>query len=556
MSINLRIFLKKLAYILGVAGLTSILNAQTLFANDQIQIQKGKRPNIILIMADDMGFSDIGCYGGEIDTPSLDNLAANGIRFTQFYNTARCCPTRASLMTGLHPHQTGIGYMTNPPYSSAYDNGTEYPNYRGFLNRNCVTIAEVVKEAGYATMMTGKWHLGYNDQDRWPLQRGFEKYYGVIPGASNFFYPTHPRGITYGNEPITMPESTTDRRFYVTDAYTDYAIKFIQEEKADQGRPFFLYLAYTAPHWPLHAHQEEVAKYRGKYMMGWDQLRQQRYERQIKMGLIDSGWPLSPRAATAWDSLTAAKQDEMDYRMANYAAMIDRMDQNIGKLVDSLKAAGEFDNTLIMFLSDNGGCAEGGEFGGDTSPYDIDTWEHTYGAGPSYGTVWANASNTPFRKFKHYTHEGGMSTPFIAHWPAGIKHKGRFYREAATLIDVMPTVVDLTGARYPTEYHGGNSITPTTGVSLKSAFVNKSLNRSGPLCFEHENNAAIIDGDWKLVGTGVSPDPTNPSKWELYNIKDDRTELNDLKDTYPQKVNELAAKWEEWAEEAMVYPKP
>lgn len=515
-----------------------------------------KCPNIILIMADDMGFSDLGCYGSEIETPHLDQLAADGIRFTQFYNTARCCPTRASLMTGLHPHETGIGHMTNPPNSSQDDAGPDYPNYRGYLNRNCVTIAEAVKGAGYATLMTGKWHLGINDKSRWPLQRGFEKYYGIIPGACNFFYPEHPRGITFGNEPIEKPESTTNRRFYTTDAFTDYAIRFIKEEKAGANRPFFLYLAYNCPHWPLHAHQEEVNKYRGKYMMGWDKLRQQRLKKQIDIGLIDPAWKLSERDGPAWDALGAEKQKEMDLRMANYVAMIDRMDQNIGKLVETLKNMGQFDNTVILFLSDNGGCAEGGELGGGTNPFNLEKWEHTYGSGPSYGRVWANASNTPFRKYKHFTHEGGISTPFIAHWPAGITNTGRWYREKATLIDVMPTVLELSGAEYPKQYHG-NDIIPLTGISLKPAFTGQSLNRQEPLYFEHENNAAIFSGDWKLVGTRVSiPNGPDEEKWELYNLKQDRTELHDVSSDYPDKVKELSEQWKAWAKKAGVYPKP
>ncbi len=522
----------------------------TLFA------QTANRPNIILIMADDMGFSDIGCYGGEIDTPNLNKLAEEGIRFSQFYNTARCCPTRASLMTGLHPHETGIGHMTNPPDSKQHDAGPEFPNYRGFLNRHCVTIAEAVKEAGYATLMTGKWHLGINDQNRWPLQRGFEKYYGIIPGACNFFYPEHPRGITLGNVQLTTPSSTTDRRYYTTDAFTDYAIQFINEERRDQNRPFFLYLAYNCPHWPLHAHQEEIAKYRGKYMMGWDKLREQRLQKQKDIGLLPPDCPLSERAGRAWDELTPQKQKDMALRMAYYAAAVDRMDQNIGKLVTALKTNGIYENTLIMFLSDNGGCAEGGELGGNSDPFDLENWEHTYGAGPSYGLVWANASNTPFRKFKHYTHEGGISTPFIAHWPAGIKQTGQWFREPATLIDIMPTVLELSQAAYPKTYLG-NDIIPITGVSLKPAFQSRSLNRPGPLYFEHENNAAIIAGDWKLVGTAISvPKGLKENKWELYNLSQDRVELNDLAATHPEKVKELSTLWKAWAQKAHVYPKP
>ncbi len=545
---NRRMFLQQAGWAVASFSLMSSLNA----APDG----KSKRPNIVLIMADDMGFSDIGCYGGEIETPHLDQLAAHGVRFTHFYNTARCCPTRASLMTGLHPHETGIGHMTNSPKNKEFDFGPEFPGYRGFLNRHCMTIAEVLKEAGYATLMTGKWHLGINDRSRWPLQRGFEKFYGLLPGASNFFYPEHPRGITLGNTPIDNPPSTTDRRFYTTDAFTDYAIRFIQEEKQGQDRPFFLYLAYTCPHWPLHAHQQEVNKYRGKYGMGWDQLRQQRLKRQIEMGLIDPKWKLSENGGRDWDTLSEQKKKEMDLRMAYYAAMIDRMDQNIGKLVQTLKQTGHYDNTLIMFLSDNGGCAEGGILGGSADPFNVEQWERTYGSGPSYGRVWANASNTPFRKYKHFTHEGGIATPFIAHWPNGISDPNRWFRESATLIDIMPTVLDLTGATYPERYND-HPLVPLTGVSLKPAFLGQSLRRSAPLFFEHENNAAMILGDWKLVGTRVSvPDGPDDAKWELYNLREDRTEMNNLAEKYPQIVRDMSEQWKKWAQKANVYPKP
>lgn len=514
------------------------------------------KPNIIIILADDMGYSDIGCYGGEIETPNLDRLAQEGIRFTRFYNSARCCPTRASLMTGLHPHETGIGWMTNPPDTSRMDHGEDFPNYRGFLNKQCVTIAEVLKPAGYATLMTGKWHLGLATRDLWPLQRGFEKYYGCLSGATNFFYPEHPRGITFGNAPVENPESTTDRRFYTTDAFTDYAIRFIKEEQSGRDRPFFLYLAYTSPHWPLHAHQEEVRKYVGKYMMGWDELRKQRLERQVGMGLIDKSWQLSERADVAWDSLKPQKQKDMDLRMAYYAAMVDRMDQNIGKLVDHLRATGELDNTLILFLSDNGACQEGGTLGGKSDPFDVETWEKTYGSAPSYGLVWANASNTPFRKFKHFTHEGGLATPLIVHWPEKISNAGGFYREPAYLVDLMPTIIDVSGAPYPGTFNG-NTIKPLSGVSLQPSFTGKSLSRKEPLFFEHEDNAAIMWEDWKLVGSSVSvPGGPDASKWELYDLKKDRTETNDLANQMPELKQKLASQWLEWANRVSVYPKP
>ena len=511
-----------------------------------------ERPDIILIMVDDMGFSDLGYMGGEIETPNLDALAHGGVRFSQFYNSGRCCPTRATLMTGLHPHQTGIGHMTNPPLKNNHDSGVH--GYRGFLNRECVTVAEVLKEAGYATLMTGKWHLGYNDKDCWPLQRGFERYYGCISGATRFFHPEHPRGMTLGNENIESPESTTNEAFYTTDAFTDHAIRFLQEERKGEDRPAFLYLAYTAPHWPLQAFEDDIAKYRGKYREGWDKLRKQRYQRQIDSGLIEDKWPLSPRSPGIpdWETLDEKKRDEMDLKMAVYAAMIDRVDQNIGKLVGHLKESGTYDDTLILFLSDNGGCQEGGMLGRGEF-YDVE--KRNLEGSNSYGEAWANASNTPFRLYKHFVHEGGAATPFFMHWPAKIEKQDGWFSEPAQLIDIMPTVLDVAGAKYPEKAHG-NDIPELDGVSLRPAFGSKSLEREGAIFLEHEDNASVREGDWKLVGKGVSPHTgVDPKKWELYNIAEDRSETNDLADKMPDKVEELAGRWDEWAKRVGVYPK-
>lgn len=513
-------------------------------------------PNVIVILADDMGFSDIAPYGGEIETPHLDRLAEGGMKFSRFYNSGRCCPTRASLMTGLHPHQTGIGWMTNSPGAAKMDHGPEFPSYRGYLNRNCATLAEVLKDNGYATLMAGKWHLGMAEESRWPLQRGFEKFYGSLAGATNFFYPEGLRGITMGNEPIEKPESTTERRFYTTDAFTDNAIRFIDEEKQGKDRPYFLYLAYTSPHWPLHAHQEEVQKYVGKYMMGWDELRASRLERQKEIGLIDDDVELSGRSFKAWDELSLEKQKEMDLRMAFYAAMVDRMDQNIGKLLARLKDNGDYENTLIMFLSDNGACQEGGKLGGKNDPNNLEEWEAAYGAGPSYGEVWANASNTPFRKFKHYTHEGGLSTPFIAHWPKKIKPQTDWYRDSAYLVDLAPTIFEVAQADYPREF-AGNRIPELNGVSLTDAFEGKSIEREAPLFFEHEDNAALISGKWKLVGSSVSiPGGPDATKWELYDRDADRAESHDLAASKPELLKTLSKQWLEMANSFGVYPKP
>ncbi|MCB1225556.1 MAG: sulfatase-like hydrolase/transferase [Verrucomicrobiales bacterium] len=515
-------------------------------------LSAAERPNVILILADDLGFSDLGFQGGEIHTPHLDALAAGGVRFSQFYNSGRCCPTRATLVTGLHPHQTGIGHMTIP--SGGKEKPGVPPAYQGHLNEQCVTLAQVMQRAGYATMMTGKWHLGPLDQKDWPLQRGFEKYYGCIDGALRYFHPHGTRIITSGNDPVENPASTTEDAFYTTDAFTDHAIGFLQEEAAGQDRPTFLYLAFNAPHWPLQAFEEDIAKYRGKYRMGWEKLRRQRYARQQELGLIDPQWELSPptEGIPTWDSLDEKKQDEMDLKMAIYAAMVDRLDQNVGKLVSYLKASGRYDNTLILFLSDNGACQEGGELGRGEF---FDVEKRNLEDSNSYGEAWANAGSTPFRLYKHFAHEGGTATPFFMHWPAHIAARADWYPSPAQLIDIMPTLIDVAGGSYPTELDG-KMILPIDGISLRPAFSGQPLQRGAPLFIEHETNAFVRDGDWKLVGREVAePNGVDPSHWELYNLKTDRTELHNLAAEMPEKVASMSAQWDTWAQRVHVYPK-
>lgn len=512
-----------------------------------------ERPNVILIMVDDMGFSDLGYHGSEIDTPNIDALAAGGVRFSQFYNSGRCCPTRATLMTGLHPHQTGIGWMTQPPGSRRGER--EPPAYQGHLNEQCVTIAEVLKEDGYATLMAGKWHLGAGDRSDWPMQRGFEKYYGCVTGATRFFHPDGDRGISLGNEPLDSPASTTDEAFYTTDAFTDYAIQFVDEHQKKRAvDPFFLYLAYTAPHWPLQAFEDDIAKYRGKYKEGWDKLRESRYAKQIELGLIKKDWPLSPRTPGIpdWDALDEKKRDEMDLKMAIYAAMVDRIDQNIGKLIENLKADGAYENTLILFLSDNGACQEGGMLGRGEF-FDIE--KRNLESGNSYGEAWANAGSTPFRYYKHYTHEGGSATPFFMHWPEKIEPRNDWYPDPGQLIDIMPTILDVAGATYP-EKMRKNDIPALDGVSLRPAFGAQSLDRPDPIFLEHETNASVREGKWKLVGKEVSMlAGTNQKQWELYDMAADRTEVHDLSASNAEKVGELSSLWEEWATRVGVYPR-
>lgn len=503
-----------------------------------------KAPNILLIMADDMGFADIGCYGSEVATPNLDRLAANGIRFRQFYNNARCCPTRASLLTGLYPHQAGIGHMSNDPEDSTSFN-YNLPGYQGSLNNKCVTIAEVLKTKGYQTLMSGKWHVGYHGQQRWPLQRGFDKYYGLLAGATNYFNPAGGRGLMLMNEKV-QPEGD---HFYLTDAITDYAVKFLDEHKTETNAPFFMYLAYTSPHWPLNALEADVKKYRGRYKKGWKALRQARFERMKSLGVIDPNIGLSDADGADWDQLSPEKQDEMDHRMALYAAQIDRMDQNIGRVIQQLKASGELDNTLIFFLSDNGACAEGGLLGGGL-PQNLGT---KLGYLLSYGQSWANASNTPFKKFKHWVNEGGISTPLIVHWPKGIPQArlGKFTNQYGFLPDIMATIVEVTKAKYPTNYKG-NPIIPLQGKSLLPViYGNESPVHQGPVFWEHEGNAAVRQGNLKLVSEYRTGQPT---QWELYDLSKDRSEIHNLAADMPEKVAELTAAYQKWTAYAGVVP--
>lgn len=493
---------------------------------------ENERPNLVIILSDDMGYSDIGCFGGEVHTPHLDKLAENGIRMMQFYNAARCCPTRASLMTGLHPHQAGIGWMTNDRDNEHGNFGT--PAYRGYLAPETPTLAEVLGANGYATLMAGKWHLGMSDESMLPLQRGFDKFYGVPAGATNYFKPFDDRNMYLGNDPVE-----TDEDFYFTDAVTDYAIQFVQEaDAADDDQPFFLYLSYTAPHWPIQALKADIDRYRDRYAGGWDALRAERFERMQEMGLIDADWELTERDGPAWDKIEPEKQAELARRMAIYAAMIDRMDQNIGRVVAQLEALGELDNTLIIFLNDNGACAEGGRLGGGPAEQ-LETKE---GYWLTYGGMWANASNTPYREYKHWTHEGGIATPTIVHWPAGMAadRRGSLNHEPGYLPDLMPTLLDAAGAT--------QQVPPTEGVSLLETIKTGSALPERAMFWEHEGNAAVRFGDFKLVRKHRGAD----TPWELYNLAQDRTETHDRAAHQPELVRDMTAAWEQWAAEVGV----
>jgi arylsulfatase len=498
------------------------------------------RPNVIVILVDDLGFSDFGCYGSEIPTPNIDALAAGGVRFTQFYNTARCSPTRASLITGLYPHQAGLGHLDSTVHEGS--KGTT-----GKLRTDCVTIGEVLGEAGYFTIMTGKWHMGgYRGTPPW--SRGFQR--SLSSKIGEVYFPDQKQrredGLDINGKRVDHDDPILGENWYGPDLITEWGLKFVDEAQA-AGRPFFWYLAHSSVHFPLQAPQEDIDRYRGKYLVGWDKLREARHRRQIEMGLVDAKWPLTPRPpdVPAWDTRTDKAKDRFDHIMAIYAAMIDRLDRSIGTLVSELKERGMDENTLIVLLSDNGGNAESGPRG---------RLEGDQPGGPQstvfLGQNWATLANTPFRRYKHFTHEGGISTPFIVHWPAGIpsERNGKLEHQPAHLIDVMATVVEATGATYPAEFNG-NTIQPMEGVSLLPAFAGEPLQRKGPIFFEHEGNRAVRAGKWKLVLKHRGP-------WELYDMEADRTERHNLVDEEQKIAQDLIAKWEAWAKRADVGPWP
>ena len=469
------------------------------------------RPNIVLIMVDDMGISDLGCYGGEIETPHLDRLAHNGLRFTQFYNCAKCETTRATLLSGLYAPEVGTGKL-----------------------QNCTTIAEVMRSAGYTTLMTGKWHLSSS-----PIEKGFDRYFGHLSGATNFF--TGDNSFRLDSEHFTVPESG----FYTTDANADYAIDFLSQ--ADPDRPFFLYIAHNAPHYPLHVPQAEFEKYRGRYRDGWDRLRETRLARMKELGIVSAETELSPRPddVPAWESLSDEEQDIQELMMAAYAGMIDRVDRNIGRLVTYLTDTERLDNTLILFLSDNGACPfqrtkkETRE--NVLMPYDSQSY-WTYDKG------WAHACNTPFREYKRNQHEGGISTPLIAHWPAGITQSGTITQQPGHLVDIMATCLDLGEAEYP-EHIGNDRIPPFRGRSLSPILKGQRRDPHDAIFFTfYGTHNALRVGDYKLVNK-------DKGGWELYNIAEDRIEQHDLSRKQVDRFRKLEAEWNRLSREVGIQRK-
>jgi arylsulfatase A-like enzyme len=477
-----------------------------LFLLFAISAAAASRPNIVLIMADDLGFADLGCYGSEIETPNLDALAANGLRFTQFYNTAKCHSSRVSLLTGLYCDQAGSASLS-----------------RG------ATIAEALNPAGYFTAMTGKWHLS-----KQPTDFGFQRYWGHLSGATNFF--TGDDSFRLNGEAWPVPKTHKGRPFYTTHAITDFALDFMDEAVAAE-KPFFLYVAYNAPHYPLHAPEADVRKYDGRYDAGWDVLRAARYKRQVASGLLPEKWALSPRpdSIPAWDSLSDKERQWEADRMEVFAAMVDVMDRNIGRLVSRLREKNILDNTLFMFCADNGACPFERTRGATLKPWDPKSYW-------TYDASWAHMGNTPFRLYKQNQHEGGISSPMIAHWPAGLKTKpGSITRQSGHLIDFMATCLDLADATYPTT-QGDRQIDPLQGKSLLPIFEGKTRPEHDSLYFHFGTDRALRQGPWKLVSAKLG-------RWELYNLDDDRSELHDLAAAQPERLQAMAKEWFRIAEE-------
>ncbi|WP_224070640.1 arylsulfatase [Arachidicoccus terrestris] len=532
---------------------------------------KDKRPNIIIILADDMGYSDPGCFGGEIHTPNIDWLAQNGVRFTDFYNTSRCCPTRASLLTGLYNEQAGIGEMTTDQHQ---------PGYRGYLTENTVTIAEVLKSAGYQTAMSGKWHVSntntqstreqqlawlnhqafhplFSPLAQYPIRRGFERFFGTIWGVVDHFDP-----FSLVHDSTAIKE--VPKGYYHTDAINDTAAAFIRQ-MSQTGQPFFLYVAENAAHWPLMAKPEDIAKYKDTYKVGWDSIRNARYRRMVAMGIVD---PKNTPLPTRWqDSLQWVNNADSSWdarAMAVHAAMIDCMDQGIGRIIRTLRQTGELDNTIIIFLSDNGAspeyCANMGP-GFDRPSETRDGRKIIYAKnkqtlpGPettysSIGPHWANVANTPYQYWKAMSYEGGIRTPMVVYWPKGIKaKKGSFNHHLSHVMDFMATFVDIAKADYPRQFNG-HAITPMEGESLLPVFKGQATDRQKPLFNEHFGNRYVRSENWKLVKKA------SEKQWHLYDMKNDETETKDLATLHPDMVERLRKMWDAWAHRAQVFPKP
>lgn len=496
-------------------------------------------PNILIIMADDLGFSDIGCYGGEIPTPNLDQLAQRGVKFTQFYNAARCCPSRASLLSGVYPHQAGMGGMV---VSEVKNREPETP-YQGWLSRRTMTIAEALKTKGYTTYLAGKWHVGEAPED-WPLQRGFDYFFGLIGGANSYYELLPNRLMLEGNAVFTPPAN-----FYMTEATTNKALEYLVHSQS-QTKPFFMYLAYTAPHWPLHAPESAIQEHLKTYQKGWDELRQQRFIKQQKLGLWREPLVASDPSTEVQPWAQVTDKEAWVRKMATYAAMVNLMDQGIGKIVAQLKKTGQLDNTLIVFLSDNGACAEvidrraKKDIGEERYRASLASTIGSAGSYVAYGKPWATLGSTPFKLYKQYTHEGGIATPMIVHYPNLIK-KSFQTEQVGHIMDIMPTCLELAGVAYPYIYKG-QVLQALEGKSIVPILQGKKRKAHTLLGWEHFDSRALRRGNWKLVWS------KNIKKWELYHISKDRTEREDLAQRHPRRLNAMIEHYARWAKKVGV----
>jgi arylsulfatase len=546
-----------------------------IFAGIPAILPASAKPNVLLILADDLGFSDLSCYGGEIPTPQLDRLATGGAKFSSFYTSARCCPSRASLITGLHPHQAGIGSFTHskqPPGKGLA--------YKGALLPTCATLAEMLLDDGYSTWMVGKWHMAAPG----PIHRGFQNYYGYknfLAHSENQWDPDH-----YVRLPESAkPELSVKEDFYVTDVFSDYSLEFLKQARAKKEgkkKPWFLYLAHSSPHFPIQAPKASIDRHLETYRKGWDVLRAERFQRQKKLGLIPTDSTLPPLSEVpvdrddiangfsgkpnpAWDSLPADRREDLARRMATFAAMVEHVDQGIGRILADLEKNGELDNTIIAFLSDNGACYEWGPFGFDGRSRLGQTTLHTGedlakigqpGTHSSYGSGWANLGNTPLNMYKHFCHEGGISSPLILHWPDGIEPVKGYLETPSHLMDIVPTILAATGAKYPAE-RDGHKITPVEGTSLLPALTNNKAIPQRVLAFEHQDARGLRKGDWKLVWGKRQPDQIT---WELYNLAQDRSEQNNVAQNYSVIKDQLVKDWNTWAKrvhaEPFIKPEP
>ncbi|NBR42512.1 MAG: arylsulfatase [Verrucomicrobia bacterium] len=521
---------------------------------------ESRRPNILVILADDLGYSDLGCYGGEIPTPNIDRLAKLGVRFEKCTNSARCCPTRASLITGLHPHEAGIG-----DFVTAKPSPKRGPAYTGHLLDNNITIPELLKQSGYSTWMVGKWHMGSPG----PVQRGFDAYYGFknLQAHSNDQWDS----ADYARLPASTPAelSYAPGKFYVTDVFTDYALEFLRQARTTKDKPWFLYLAHSSPHFPLQAPKESIDRHMATYRRGWDVLRAERFTRMKALGLVSADAVLPPLSMVpveandaiangysgkpnpSWDSLPADRREDLARRMATFAAMVEHVDQGVGRLLADLEQHGELANTLILFTSDNGACYEWGPFGFDgvsrSGQNDLHVGESLAGMGQagthsSYGSAWANLGNTPLNLYKHFCNEGGISSPLIVSWPATLKPSVAWIRSSAHVMDFLPTIAAAAGATYPAE-RAGKPILPSSGRSLLPDLRGEPTPERG-IPTAHEGARGYRLGNWKIVW---GKRQAAPVAWQLFDLSKDPSEQHDLAEQQPEKLKELADAWMAWA---------